>query len=78
MPTLREIRESKQMSREELAYKAHVSVQTIFRLETSKNIPHRNTLAAIARTLKCKPEDIEFPVIEPPKNNGNFFKRLLK
>ena len=63
MPTMRELRESKKMSREELAAKAHVSVFTISRLETGRNIPRYNTLEAIARVLSVKPSEIQFPEV---------------
>jgi transcriptional regulator with XRE-family HTH domain len=61
MPTIRELRESKDMTREELAVKAHVSMFTIARLETGKHVPRFNTLEAIARALKVKSNEIEFP-----------------
>jgi transcriptional regulator with XRE-family HTH domain len=65
MPTLRELRESRKMSREELAAKTHVSVFTISRLEIGRNIPRHNTLEAIAKVLNVKPSEIQFPEVRP-------------
>jgi transcriptional regulator with XRE-family HTH domain len=65
MPTLRELRESRKMSRVELAAKAHVSIFTISRLETGQNIPRHNTLDAIASVLSVKPSEIQFPEVRP-------------
>jgi transcriptional regulator with XRE-family HTH domain len=65
MPTLRELRESRKMSHEELAAKAHVSSFTISRLETGRNIPRYNTLEAIANVLSVKPSEIRFPEVRP-------------
>ena len=65
MPTLRELRESRKMSREELAAKAQVSMFTISRLETGRNIPRYNTLEAIAKVLNVKPSEIQFPEVRP-------------
>lgn len=61
MPTIRELRESLKMTREELAVKAHVSMFTIARIETGKTTPRYNTLEAIARVLKVKASDIILP-----------------
>ena len=61
MPTIQELRESFTMSREELATKAHVSVFTIQRLESGRNIPRYNTLEAIAKVFGVKPSEIRFP-----------------
>jgi transcriptional regulator with XRE-family HTH domain len=59
MPTLKELREKKFMNREELAYKANISMMTIVRLETGKNVPRYKTIKALAKALKVKPEEIE-------------------
>jgi transcriptional regulator with XRE-family HTH domain len=61
MPTIQELRESFTMSREELAIKAHVSVFTIQRLESGRNIPRYNTLEAIAKVFGVKSSEIQFP-----------------
>jgi transcriptional regulator with XRE-family HTH domain len=61
MPTIQELRESFTMSREELATKAHVSVFTIQRLESGRNIPRYNTLEAIAKVFGVKSSEIQFP-----------------
>lgn len=63
MPTLREIRESKGMTREELAVKAHISMFTIARIETGAHKPRYNTLQAIAKALKVKASEIQFPEV---------------
>ena len=65
MPTLRELRESRKMSREELAAKANVSFFTITRLETGRNIPRYNTLEALAGVLGVKSSEIQFPEVRP-------------
>jgi len=65
MPTIRELRESKKMTREQLAVRAHVSMFTISRLETGRNIPRYNTLEAIAKVLGVKPSEIQFPEVRP-------------
>jgi transcriptional regulator with XRE-family HTH domain len=61
MPTIQDLRESRKMSREELATKAHVSVFTIKRLESGRNIPRYNTLEAIAKVFGVKSSEIQFP-----------------
>ena len=65
MPTIRELRESKKMTLEQLAVRAHVSMFTISRLETGRNIPRCNTLEAIAKVLGVKPSEIQFPEVRP-------------
>ena len=65
MPTIRELRESKKMTREQLAVRAQVSMFTISRLETGRNIPRYNTLEAIAKVLGVKPSEIQFPEVRP-------------
>jgi transcriptional regulator with XRE-family HTH domain len=65
MPTIRELRESRKMTREQLAVKAHVSVFTISRLETGRNIPRYNSLEAIAKILRAKSCEIQFPEVRP-------------
>lgn len=63
MPTIPELRESRKMSREELAIKAQVSIFTIQRLETGRYTPRYNTLEKIAEVLGVKPSEIQFPEI---------------
>lgn len=56
---LRAAREAKGMTREELAFRAHVSAKTIERLENERTArPHRVTGHAIATVLKCDPVEL--------------------
>jgi transcriptional regulator with XRE-family HTH domain len=56
---LRAARDRKGMTREELAFRAHVSAKTIERLERSgEATPHRVTQRAIADVLGCEPSDL--------------------
>ena len=48
---LRRRREAAGLSREELAHRAQVSSQTIYRIETGRVVPTRATVAAIRRAL---------------------------
>lgn len=51
------------MSREELAFRARVSKETIERLERpGSGVPHRVTRFAIADVLDCSPEDLGWPL----------------
>jgi transcriptional regulator with XRE-family HTH domain len=59
---VQEAREAIGLSREGLAFKAHVSVKTIERIERFEGgLPHRATRQAIARVLRCKPADLGWP-----------------
>ena len=56
---LRAARDAQAMTREELAFRAHVSSKTIERLERDPaSRPHRATGKAIADVLGCDPADI--------------------
>lgn len=56
-------REGLRLSREGLAFKAHVSVKTIERIERGETTPHRNTRESIARVLRCKAHEL-WPELE--------------
>lgn len=59
VPPLKTAREAKGMTREELAFRAHVSAKTIERLENERTArPHRVTGHAIATVLGCEPADL--------------------
>lgn len=60
MAKLREIRLSRRMTQEELAFKSGLSTFTIARLEAGKNIPRNKTIRSLAKILKVKFEEIEF------------------
>ncbi len=50
-PKIRELRESKGLTQEELAAKAGVTRKTIFNLETGNTLPNLGVLLAIAAVL---------------------------
>jgi DNA-binding XRE family transcriptional regulator len=56
---LRAARDARGMTREELAFRAHVSAKTIERLENERTAkPHRVTGHAIAAVLDCDFDDL--------------------
>jgi len=61
MPNMKEIRLKKQISKEELAYKAGVTVRYIDFLEAGVRKPSLSVAFAIAKVLGSKVEDIFLP-----------------
>lgn len=60
MARLKEIRERKYVTQQELADKAGLNKMTIMRIETGKNKPKFKTAKLLAKALEVKPEDIQF------------------
>lgn len=59
---IKEVRESKRMSQEELAKKSGISRSTISGLESGKvSVTTTNTLQQIAEALNCRVSDIFLP-----------------
>jgi transcriptional regulator with XRE-family HTH domain len=51
---LKEVRKSKNLSQEELAYKSGLSLSQIARIETAKTNPTLSTIFRIARTMEIQ------------------------
>ncbi len=63
MPTpLKELRESKGFSQDDLSRASTVSKSVIVDLELRRRKPRPSTRRRLARALKVKPEDIDFAV----------------
>ncbi|MFC1947542.1 helix-turn-helix domain-containing protein [Chloroflexota bacterium] len=60
MPTLKEIRESKFISQDDLSKLSGITAATISRLETGKEKPRFVTIRKLAAALEVQPGDIEF------------------
>jgi transcriptional regulator with XRE-family HTH domain len=60
MPLLRDIREKKFLTQEELAQKAGLTVVTINRIEKGRQKPRFKTIRKLAEALSVEPGDIEF------------------
>lgn len=60
MPTLKQIREQKNLTQTELAEKSKLSLRTIQRIEAG-NTPKGFTLKTLADTLEIEPEKLIFP-----------------
>lgn len=59
MPTIRELREQKGWSLEELGRRAGVALQTVYRAERGATV-NKNTLRHIAQALGVQIEELEF------------------
>jgi len=55
MKSIKELRESRGFSQQDLASKAGIGVATISRIEQGKNKPNNATLSVIAAALNVKP-----------------------
>lgn len=55
---LRQRRKGKNLTQEELANKAEVSVATISNAERARTLPHPSTVRKLATTLGCEEEDL--------------------
>ncbi len=63
MPTpLKELRETKGFSQDDLSQASTVSKSVIVDLELRRRKPRPSTRRRLARALKVKPEDIDFSV----------------
>ena len=60
MPLLKDIREQKFLTQEELAQKAGLVVVTINRIEKGHQKPRFKTIRKLAKALKVEPSEIEF------------------
>ena len=60
MPSLRDLRESKFISQDDLAKVSGIAASTISRLETGKEKPRFVTVRKLAAALGVEPGDIEF------------------
>ena len=64
MNRLKEIRESKHLTQEELAEKAGLNYRTIGRLEVGKHQAHRSVIRVLAMALDVHPDDLELDKLE--------------
>ena len=60
MASLKELREKRYLSQENLASKSGMTTSTINRLENGKQIPHFGTIRKLAEALGVEPADINF------------------
>ena len=60
MPTLKEIRERKFISQDDLSKLSGITAATISRLETGKEKPRFVTIRKLAAALGVEPGEIEF------------------
>ena len=60
MVTLREIRETRGLSQDDLHTLSGVAKRTIGQLELGRRKPRPSTRRRLARALKVRPQDIEF------------------
>ncbi len=60
MPLLRDIREQKFLTQEELAQKAGLVVVTINRIEKGRQKPRFKTIRKLAEALEVEPREIVF------------------
>jgi transcriptional regulator with XRE-family HTH domain len=58
---LRRLRTERNLSMEALAFAAGVSSATVYRAETGRHVPNRETLAALAAALNVTVADLETP-----------------
>jgi len=63
MAKLREIRERRYMTQEELAGKAKLSKSTIATLEVGSHRPRMRTMRQLAEALGVEPGEIEWPTV---------------
>lgn len=61
MPTLKELRKKSFLTQEELAQKAKLSRYTVTRVECGNQKPGTTVIRALAKALKVRQKDIEFP-----------------
>ncbi len=61
MDTLRQLREQRQLTQEQLAVAAEVSTSTVYHIEAGKVQPRPSIVRRIARALGVSPEEIDLP-----------------
>jgi transcriptional regulator with XRE-family HTH domain len=61
MDTLRQLRERRQLTQEQLAVAADVSTSTVYHIEAGKVQPRPSIVRRIARALGVSPEEIDLP-----------------
>jgi len=59
MDTLRQLREQRQLTQEQLAVAAEVSTSTVYHIEAGKVQPRPSIVRRIARALGVSPEEID-------------------
>ncbi len=59
MIKLKQLREARNMTQEELAAKAGITAATISRAESGKCKPHKSILRLIAQALKVNPKELQ-------------------
>ncbi len=59
MDTLRQLRERRQLTQEQLAVAAEVSTSTVYHIEAGKVQPRPSIVRRIARALGVSPDDID-------------------
>lgn len=62
MATLKELREERYLSQEDLANKSKTTLSTVNRLENGKQKPRFKTIRKLAKALKVNPSVIVFKV----------------
>ncbi len=67
--TLREIRESKNMTLKELSRRTRISISELSEIETGKRKPRATTVILLSRALGAKFEEIEKGIKQNP-NGG--------
>lgn len=55
---VRERRRRRNLTQEELASEAGISVATISKTERARTLPHQSTIRKLAKTLGCEEEDL--------------------
>jgi transcriptional regulator with XRE-family HTH domain len=73
-PRLKALREARQMSQQELATRAGVSISVVFRIEQGQKTgldPRLSTLMALARGLDMEPDKLLAELLGPtPRGRG--------
>jgi transcriptional regulator with XRE-family HTH domain len=76
MWTIRQLREARGWTREQLAYTLGLSVATVYKWEAGTSEPRSSTLRALAELFGVSMDDIEIPVVASkqgrrgPKSTG--------
>jgi len=61
VPTLREVRERRYLTQEELAAKAGITKSTVATIEKGTHRPRLRTVRQLAEVLGISPEEIDWP-----------------
>lgn len=62
MPTLRQLREQRYLTQEQLAVAAEVSASTVYHIEAGKVRPRTSIVRRLARALEVSPDEIVIDV----------------